>query len=147
MPEGVAGVAALHEFLTAHADDPTGVAVGIETDRGMWVTSLVAAGYAVYALNPLSVARYRERHSISGTKSDPGDAAILAEVVRTDRHHHRTVSGDSPEAQAVKVLARAHQRLIWDRQRQVNRARSVLLEFFPAAPEAFGTERWCRRRG
>ena len=139
-PEGVAGVGALHALIAEHAEDPAEVAVGIETDRGLWVASLVAAGYAVYAINPLAASRYRDRHAVSGAKSDPGDAHMLADLVRTDRHQHRPIAGDSPEAQAVKVLARAHQRLIWDRQRQLNRLRSVLREFFPAALDAFGTD-------
>jgi transposase len=140
LPEGVAGIATLHALIAEHAIDPAEVKVGIETDRGMWVAALVAAGYQVYAVNPLAVARYRERHSVSGAKSDPGDARVLADLVRTDSHRHRQVAGDSDEAQAVKVRARVHQRLIWDRQRQVNRLRSALREFYPAALEAFGTE-------
>ena len=140
LPEGLAGVAALHQLIAEHADDPAAVVIGIETDRGLWVMSLVAAGYQVYAINPLSVSRYRERHSVSGAKSDPGDCHVLADLVRTDRHAHRPIAGDSPEAEAVKVLARAHQRLIWDRQRQMNRLRSILREFFPGALEALGTE-------
>lgn len=140
LPEGVAGVAKLHELIAEHADAPEQVAVAIETDRGLWVASLVAAGYQVFAVNPLAVARYRERHSVSGAKSDAGDAHVLADLVRTDRHQHRPIAGDSPEAAAVKVLARAHQRVIWDRQRQLNRLRSVLREFFPAAIDAFGTD-------
>jgi transposase len=140
LAEGVAGVAKLHELIAEHADAPEVVAVGIETDRGLWVASLVAAGYQVFAVNPLAVSRYRERHSVSGAKSDPGDAHVLADLVRTDRHQHRPIAGDSPEAAAVKVLARAHQRVIWDRQRQLNRLRSTLREFFPAALDAFGTD-------
>lgn len=140
LPEGVAGIAGFHELVAGWADEPGEVAVGIETDRGLWVAALVAAGYQVYAINPLAVARYRERHVLSGAKSDPGDAATLADVVRTDRHHHRTVAGDTDAAQAVKVVARAHQRLIWDRQRQLNRLRSILREFYPAALDAFGSE-------
>jgi Transposase len=101
---------------------------------------LVAAGYQVYAINPLAAARYRKRHSVSGAKSDVGDAHVLADVVRTDRHQHRPIAGDSAEAAAVKVLARTHQRLIWDRQRQLNRLRSTLREYFPAALDAFGTD-------
>ena len=130
----------MHELVAEHATGPGEVVVGTETDRGLWVMSLVAAGYAVYAVNPLAVARYRERHVVSGAKSDPGDAATLADLVRTDRHHHRPIAGGTPDAQAVKVLARAHQRLIWDRQRQANRLRSVLRESFPAALDAFGTD-------
>src|SRR3954452_17648809 len=95
------------------------VRVGIETDRGPWVQALVAAGYQVFAINPMSVARYRERHSTSGAKSDAGDAHVLAEIVRLDREHHRPVAGDSPDAGAIQVLARTHQSMIWDRTRQV----------------------------
>jgi transposase len=101
------------------------------------VTALLAAGYRVFAINPLSVARYRERHSTSGAKSDAGDAHVLAEIVRLDRDHHRPVAGDSELADAVKLLARAHQTAIWERTRHVLRLRSTLLEFFPAAVEAF----------
>jgi transposase len=113
------------------------VKVGIETERGPWVQALVAAGYEVFPVNPVSVARYRERHSTSGAKSDAGDAHVLAEIVRLDRAHHRPVAGDSPQAEAVKLVARAHQTLIWDRTRQVLRLRAALREFFPAALEAF----------
>ena len=114
------------------------VVVGIETDRGPWVTALRAAGYQVFAINPMSAARYRERHATSGAKSDAGDAHVLAEIVRLDRDHHRPVAGDSDVADAVKLLARAHQNAIWERTRHVLRLRSTLREFFPAALEAFG---------
>lgn len=135
--EGVEGVAALHELVAEHASVPGEIVVGIETDRGPWVAALLAAGYRVYAVNPRSVARYRERHHVGGAKSDAGDAKLLADLVRTDRHNHRQVAGDSDEAAAVRVLARAHQQLIWDRTRQTNRLRSALREYFPAALEAF----------
>ena len=101
------------------------------------MTSLVAAGYVVFAVNPLAVSRYRDRHVTSGAKSDAGDAHVLADLVRTDRHQHRPIAGDSAEVLGVRVLARAHQRLIWDRTRQTNRLRSALREFFPAAVAAF----------
>ena len=84
LPEGLDGITALHELVAAHADDPAEVVVGIETERGMWVQALVAAGYQVYAINPLSVSRYRDRHGVAGAKSDPGDARVLADLVRTD---------------------------------------------------------------
>jgi transposase len=91
----------------------------------------------VFAVNPMSVSRYRDRHSVSGAKSDPGDAKVLADLVRTDRHNHRPVAGDSDLAEAVKVLARAHQSMIWSRRRQANMLRSALREFYPAALAAF----------
>ena len=96
-----------------------------------------AAGYQVFAVNPLAVARYRERHHVSGAKSDAGDAKVLADLVRTDRHNHRSLAGDSLEVEAIKVLARGHQNLIWTRTRHTNALRSALREYYPAALEAF----------
>ena len=136
--DGVAGVTRLHELIAGHASDPAEVVVGIETDRGLLVGALVAAGYQVVAVNPLAASRYRERHTISGAKSDRADARMLADLVRTDRHHHRLAKGDSGLAEAVKVLARGHQQLIWARRRQANMLRSALRAFYPAALGAFG---------
>lgn len=143
LPEGVAGLAQLHELIADHLDDddePESVLVGIETDRGGWVNALVAAGYTVYAINPKQAARYRERLTTSGAKSDPGDAHVLAEIVRKDREHHRVVAGDSEQVEVVKTVARTHQAMIWTRQRQANQLRSMLREFYPAALEAFGDD-------
>lgn len=137
LPEGLDGIAALHVLLAEYADDPSEVVIGIETDRGLWVQALIAAGYRVFAINPLSVSRYRDRHSLAGAKSDPGDAKVLADLVRTDRHNHRPVAADSYEVNGLKILARAHQNLIWDRTRHSNRLRNDLREYFPAALVAF----------
>ena len=133
LPDGVEGIARFHALLAEHAEDPAEVVIATETDRGLFVGALVAAGYRVLAVNPLSTSRYRERHSTSGAKSDPGDAKVLAELARTDAHNHRPVAGDSELAAAVKTLARAHQGLVWTRQRQTNQLRSHLREFYPAA--------------
>lgn len=135
LAEGVEGIARFHALVAEHVEDPGEVVIATETDRGLFVGSLVAAGYEVYAVNPLSVARYRERHVTSGAKSDPGDAATLAELARTDRHHHRRIAGDSELAEAIKVLARSHQSLVWTRQRQINQLRSTLREYYPAVLE------------
>jgi len=135
--EGLEGVRRFHELVAVHAEEPQEVTVATETDRGLFVGSLVAAGYRVLAVNPMSTSRYRERHSTSGAKSDPGDAKVLAELARIDGHNHRPMAGDSELAEAVKVLARAHHSMIWSRQRQQNQLRSTLREFYPAALEAF----------
>jgi transposase len=140
LPEGVAGIAGLHALIGAYlGEDADGaeVIVGIETDRGPWVTALIAAGYLVYPVNPLQASRYRERHGVSRAKSDSGDAHMLADMVRTDSHQLRPAAGDSPEAEGVKVLARTHKTLIWERTRAVQRLRHQLREYFPAALEAF----------
>jgi transposase len=140
IPDGLAGVGELHALVAAHADQPGQVAVGIETDRGLLVGTLLAAGYQVYAVNPQVVGRYRGRHRVARAKSDRTDAKVLADLVRTDRHNHRQVAGDSPQAEAVKVLARAHQSLIWSRQRHANALRSALREFYPGALAALGAQ-------
>ena len=143
LPEGVAGITALHELIGRHlgenadAADTGEVLIGIETDRGLWVQALIAAGYRVFAINPLQVARYRERHTVSGAKSDTADAHTLADMVRTDAHQLRPVAGDTPAAEAVKVVARAHKTLIWERVRQAQRLRHALRDYFPAALVAF----------
>jgi transposase len=137
LAEGVEGIARFHALVAPFVEDPSEVTIATETDRGLFVTALIAAGYQVFAVNPMSTSRYRERHSTSGAKSDPGDAFVLAELARTDRHNHRPVAGDSELGEAIKVLARAHQSLIWTRQRQLNQLRSTLREFYPAALEAF----------
>jgi len=140
LPEGVAGMARLHAMIGEQLGEDTEeaeVLVGIETDRGPWVAALIAAGYTVYAINPLQVARYRERHSVSGAKSDAADAHTLADMVRTDSHQLRPVAADSAAAEAVKVVTRAHKTLIWERTRATQRLRHALREYFPAALEAF----------
>lgn len=144
LPDSVEGLARLHAVVaeySALADHEDGVVpevvVGIETERGAWVHQLVASGYRVYAVNPMSAARYRERHSTSRAKSDAGDAHVLAEVVRLDRQHHREIAGDSEQVTALKVATRAHQSLIWDRTRHQLRLRSALMEYFPVLVTVF----------
>jgi transposase len=139
LPEGVAGIARLHAMIGEYVgeDDDATVVVGIETERGPWVQALIAAGYQVFAINPLQVARFRETDSTSGAKSDRSDAHTITDMVRTKRHTLRPVAGDSGEAEAVKVLTRAHKTLIWERTRHLLRLRHALREFFPAALVAF----------
>jgi transposase len=137
LPEGVVGIRAFHALVGEHVDDPGEVIIGIETDRGLWVTALVAAGYEVHAVNPVSAAQYRTRHNVGGAKSDRGDARMLADLVRTDRHLHRAVAADTPEVHAVRIVARAHQSLVWTATRHSNMLRSSLREYFPAALETF----------
>ncbi len=139
LPEGVAGMARLHELVGEQLgeDADAEVVVGIETDRGPWVAALLAAGYTVFGVNPLQASRYRERHGVSGAKSDSGDAHMLTDMVRTDSHQLRAVAGDSADAEGIKVLARTHKTLIWERTRAVQRLRHQLLGYYPAALEAF----------
>jgi len=141
LPEGVAGMARLHTLIGNQIgedpDEDVEVVIGIETDRGPWVAALVATGYTVLAVNPLQAARFRDRLGVSGAKSDAGDAHVLADMVRTHAHELRPVAGDSAQAEAVKVVARIHKTLIWERTRHTQRLRHALRDYFPAALEAF----------
>jgi transposase len=140
LSEGVAGVAGFHALVSGLIEDPTEVVIGTETDRGLFVAVMVAAGYQVFAINPKAVDRYRDRHRLAGGKSDTADAKVLADLVRTDRHLHRPVAADTELAEALKVLARAHKDLIWRRQDQINHLRSALREYYPAVIAIFGAE-------
>lgn len=140
LPDDGGGITALHQMLGRWAGEPGQVIVGIETDHGMWAASLIGTGYQVYAINPLSVRRYRERHHLAGTKSDKADAKLLADLVRTDRHNHRPVAADSDEVTAIAVMARTHQNLVWMRTAQQNVLRAQLEAYYTAALEAFGED-------
>jgi transposase len=141
LPEGVAGMARLHTMIADQVgdvpDEDVEVLIGIETDRGPWVAALVAAGYTVLAVNPLQAARFRDRLGVSRTKSDAGDAHVLADMVRTHAHELRPIAADSPQAAAIKVVARTHKTLIWERTRHTQRLRHALRDYFPAALVAF----------
>ncbi|WP_433577571.1 IS110 family transposase [Nocardia brasiliensis] len=140
VPEGVAGMARLHAIvgdLVGDDADEAEILVGIETDRGPWVAALVAAGYTVLAVNPLQASRFRDRLGVSGAKSDAGDAHVLADMVRTHAHELRPVAGDSARAEAIKVVARTHKTMIWERTRHTQRLRHALRDYFPAALVAF----------
>jgi transposase len=140
--DDAAGLAQLLELLAGHGDtaeDP--VPVAIETPRGLLTACLRATGRKVYPINPMAVARYRDRHSIAGRKSDHGDSFVLANVLRTDLHAHRPLPDDSELAQAIAVLARAQQDAVWARTQAHNKLRSHLREYFPGFLAAFADAR------
>jgi len=138
LPEGVGGLARFHEVVASclgedGEPDAAQVMVVIETDRGPWVNALAAAGYRVFPVNPKQAARHKETVAVSGKKDDFSGAAGLADMGRTRRHQIRELAADSDVAEAVKIAARAHQKLIWERTRHLLRMRSALREYFPAA--------------
>jgi len=136
--DDAAGLAALLELLARHGDTADDlIPVAIETPRGLLVACLRATGRKVYPVNPMSVARYRDRHSVAGRKSDHGDAVVLANVLRTDMHAHRPLPADTELAQAIAVLARAQQDTVWARTTAHNKLRSHLREYYPGFLAAF----------
>ena len=140
--DDAAGLAKLLDLLAGHGDSAEApVPVAIETPRGLLVACLRATGRTVYPINPMAVARYRDRHSIAGRKSGTGDSIVLANVLRTDRHAHRPLPDDSELAQAIAVLARAQQDAVWARTQAHNKLRSHLREYFPGFLAAFAAAR------
>jgi transposase len=136
------GFALLLESLTEagdSAEEP--IPVAIETSRGLLVACLRATGRKVFAINPMAVSRYRDRHSVAGKKSDAGDALMLAHILRTDMAAHRPLPGDSELAQAIAVLARAQQDAVWQRTCAHNKLRSLLREYYPGILAAFADKR------
>ncbi len=136
--DDAAGYRFLLDLLAEYGDTPEEpIPVAIETSRGLLVAALRTGKRPVYAINPLAAARYRDRHGVSRKKSDPGDALVLANILRTDMHAHRPLPDDSDQARAIAVLARAQQDAVWNRQQLVNQVRSLLREYCPAALDAF----------
>jgi transposase len=132
-----AGLKRLHGAIAGAEPDPAAVLVALERPDGLLVTSLLGAGYTVYALNPKSVERYRDRARTGGGKSDPADAELLARVLLTDRDRHRPLLPSSERAQEVRAVARDDERAARDQRRLLNRLRLDLLDVFPQALEAF----------
>ena len=114
-----------------------GLPMAIETAQGLLVAALRGSDADVFPINPLAVSRYRDRYSPSRAKSDSGDAIVLANILRTDMNSHRRLPVDSVDAQAIRVLARAHQDAIWDRQQIASKVRSLLRQYFPAFLQTF----------
>ena len=140
--DDLAGAAALLALLAEHGDSAGElIPVAIETPRGLLVACLRATGRPVCPVNPMSVARYRDRHSVAGKKSDHGDSVVLAHVLRTDMDMHRPLPADSELAQAIAVLARAQQDAVWDRTCAHSKLRSHLREYFPGFLAAFAAAR------
>jgi transposase len=140
--DDVAGLRELLQVLAEHGDHAEApIPVAIETSRGLLVACLRATGRKVFAINPMAVSRYRDRHAVSRKKSDHGDAVVLANILRTDMTAHRQLPTDTELAQAIAVLARAQQDAVWDRTQAHNKLRSHLHQYYPAFLHAFAGAR------
>ncbi|MGW1365229.1 IS110 family transposase [Streptomyces chartreusis] len=132
------GYRLLLDLLAEYGDtEDAPIPVAIEASRGLLVAVLRTGKRQVFAINPMAAARYRDRHSVSRKKSDPGDALVLANILRTGMHAHRPLPQDTDLARAIAVLARAQQDATWNRQQTSNQLRSLLREYYPSALDAF----------
>ena len=113
------------------------VGVAIETNQGAAVTQLLQSAVTVYPVAPRAAKQYRERKAPSGTKTDYLDAWGLADALRVDGHGWRALSANDPLAEELRLLCRDEVELITQRTALVNQLQAALLEYYPAALEAF----------
>lgn len=135
---------AVHWLQQITAVPPEAVAVAIETPRGVLVDSLIEQGFAVFAINPKQVDRFRDRFSAGGAKDDPRDARVLADALRTDARAFRRVRPDDPQIIYLRELCRIVEELHEAELRLANRLREQLyrvdaawLTVSPAADDAW----------
>lgn len=108
-------------------------AVAIERPDGPLVEAMLVAEFEVYVIAPRMLRALRQRYSATGAKSDPGDAFVLADVVRTDRHRLRPMRSDTPETKALRAITRTRKDLVEVRVGLVNQLRAQLELCFPGA--------------
>ena len=115
--------------FAAGAADQVGVA--IETPRGPVVESLMERGFAVHAINPKQLDRFRDRLSPAGAKDDRRDARVLASALRTDPHCLRQLEPTDPAIVELREWSRISEELTRERTRQANRMREQLWRYYP----------------
>src|SRR6266511_5954200 len=131
-----AGLAELRKKLDRLA--PAGdIPIAIERPSGLIVDALVEAGHTVVPIHPNVVKACRPRYRAAGGKSDPGDAFMLADILRTDGHRFRPLAPCSDEIKALRALVRGRDELVAERIALANRLRSLLDSFWPGAAAIF----------
>ncbi len=121
----------------ARLGSPEELPVAIERPSGLLVDTLVEAGHPVVPIHPNALKASRPRYRAAGGKSDPGDAYILADLLRTDGHRFRPLRPASDEIKALRALVRVRDGLIAERVAIANRLRALLDSFWPGAIRIF----------
>jgi transposase len=115
----------------------TELPIAIERPSGLIVDALVAAGHPVVPIHPNILKACRPRYRAAGGKSDPGDAYMLADILRTDGHRFRPLSPVSDEVKALRALVRGRDDLVIQRVALANQLRSLLEGYWPGAATIF----------
>lgn len=114
--------------------------VGIETHHTMLIDFLIERGYPkIYVLPPNAVKSAQGRFRQSGAKSDPADARLIADMLRTDGNKYPRWVPDSPLTRQIRAkisLIDYLTKAIWQ---QANRLRAALIRYYPTALEIFST--------
>lgn len=112
--------------------DPASIAVAIEVPHGAVVETLLDRGFAVFAINPKQLDRFRDRFTVAGAKDDRRDAMVLADSLRTDGHLFRRLDTQPAKIIELREWSRMHDELQGDRNAVVNQMRAQLTRYFPA---------------
>ena len=131
-----AGLAELLRRLKQVAAPET-MPVAIERPSGLVVETLAAAGHPVVPIHPNVVKACRPRYRAAGGKSDPGDAYMLADILRTDGHRFQPLTAVSGEIKALRALVRGRDDLVAQRVALTNQLRAVLDSFWPGVAAVF----------
>lgn len=110
---------------------------GIETDKNILADFLLAAGYQVYSLNPLSVNRFKERYTTSGKKDDKFDAFNIASILVSDKDHFKPVCLSSDECRELQIHCQSVDNFIRQRSRLINQLNAEIVRYFPAFSSFF----------
>jgi transposase len=114
---------------------PERIAVAIETPHGPVVEVLLERGFAVFAINPKQLDRFRDRFTVAGAKDDSRDAHVLGDALRTDRHAFRRLVAEDPVVIELREFSRMREDLQEEGQRLTNRLREQLWRYYPQALE------------
>jgi transposase len=129
---GGEGLARLCDWLLERTGAaPREIAVAIETPHGPVVETLLERGFAVHAINPKQLDRFRDRHTVAGAKDDRRDAGVLADALRTDPHRFRRLAASAPALVELREWSRAAEELQQERTRLSNRIRQQLWRYYP----------------
>lgn len=130
------GLAALVLRLMKHGE-PADIPIAIERPSGLLVDALVEAGFVVVPIHPNVVKACRPRYRAVSAKSDPGDAYVLADILRTDGHRLTALRPQSDAIKALRALVRGRDDLVSARVAVANQLRALLESFWPGAAVIF----------
>lgn len=132
-----AGLIRIEEMRKQLGVPPQQCLVALETAHNLVVDFLWDHHYSVYVIPPKATSRYRDRHRASRSQSDPGDAEVLAHILRTDRHCHPLWLPDEPLTRQIRAQVHHLGQLTRHQQRLGNQLRAVLLRYYPQALTLF----------
>ena len=141
-PHSGKGLAAMAEWFLgcSRAASAEQIGVAIEVPHGPVVESLLERGFAVYAINPKQLDRFRDRFSAAGAKDDRRDARALASALRTDPQCLRRRQAPDAGTVELRELSRARKQLVAHKNRLENQIRDLLWRYYPQFQAAVGND-------